>query len=181
MQDHSRAAGALSRRFGVQILGTAAAAFVVVIALANMRDEAAITVPAEQEQIRGIAAADLHREVVLPRPTAAVPAPAAGEVRPTATTQATRNVPSKPQPAAPVRAELAEPASPPGPPLPLAPPARAESDSFVVAAGRTSVAALRTSADFVTRTVPRAVVTSTRDALLKARDFGESVWDRLTP
>lgn len=69
----------------------------------------------------------------------------------------------------------------PGPPLPLVPPRQQETDSLVAGAGKTGLTALKNSADFVTRTVPRAVVDTTREAVAAAKSIAAAVLDRVTP
>jgi hypothetical protein len=164
------------------VAGTAAAAIVVVGVFANLRSEPSPVPAGEQTQVRGIAASDLRRDFapVTPTPTAEKPAAAATPVE--VKREARKPAPRKPQEpaAAKVAATQPAPAVDPGPPLPVAPPAPAD-DSFVSSAGKTSLAVLRTSTDFVTSTVPRAVVSTTREALGKAKSFGTAVLDKVTP
>lgn len=163
-------------RVGLQVAGTMAVAVAVVGLFANLRDEPAPVPTGEQSQVRGIAESDLRSHDVaevtptpVEKPAAAAPAEVKREAR-------------KPAPRKePVRTAAIEPAPvDPGPPLPIAPPAPSE-DSLVANAGKTSLAVLRTSTEFVTDTVPKAVVSTTRDALDKAKSIGTAVLDKVKP
>jgi hypothetical protein len=169
----------LLRRYAGQVVGTAAVAMLLVFAFSNLKTEPTGAPTGEQSSVPGIAAVDLQRDLATPTPVA-LPAPE----KPTAAPEPVRPrraAADRPQPAAPAAPAPSPTVEPePGPPLALTPPPQ-EPDSFVTAAGRTSVAVLKTSANFVTTTVPNAVVTTTKDALGKAKSFGAAVLDRITP
>jgi hypothetical protein len=166
-------------RVVLQVAGTVAAAVIVVAVFGNLRSEPSPVPAGESTQVRGIAASELRRDVVSPTPTAPAEKPI---VAADAKREARKPAPRKPHEPAAAKVATVEPAAvvDPGPPLPLAPPPPVE-DSFVSAAGKTSLAVLRTSTDFVTSTVPKAVVSTTRDALGKAKSFGTAVLDKVTP
>lgn len=169
----------------LQMAGTIAAAVIVVGVFANLRSEPAAVPAGEQTQVRGIAASELRRDVVEVTPTAPVEKPVA-EAKHEARkpVPAPRKAQEAAKPAEPARTQVAaiEPApTDPGPPLPLTPVQKVEDESFVTAAGKTSLSVLRTSTTFVTSTVPNAVVATTRGAIDKARSFGTAVLDKVTP
>jgi hypothetical protein len=164
-------------RVVLQVAGTVAAAVIVVAVFANLRSEPSPVPAGESTQVRGIAASELRRDVVSPTPTAPAEKPI---VAADAKREARKPAPRKPHEPAAAKVATVEPAAVVEPGLPPPPPTPVE-DSFVSAAGKTSLAVLRTSTDFVTSTVPKAVVSTTRDALGKAKSFGTAVLDKVTP
>lgn len=171
----------------LQVAGTVAVAVMVVGVIANLRSAPLDAPSGETTQVRGIAATDLRsRDVATPTPIAPAEKPAAEAKAEPRKAPAPRKVqeaskdPAKPQEPARIQTVAVAPTDP-GPPMPLTPAQKPEDDSFVASAGKTSVTVVRTSAEFVTSTVPRAVVSTTRDALDKARSFGAAVLDKVTP
>jgi hypothetical protein len=167
----------------LQVAGTVVVAVMVVGVFANLRTEPASGPAGEQTQVRGIAAADLRGDVVTPTPVEKPVTDAKRETRkPAAPRRAQEAAKETAKPQEPVRVQtVAVVPVDPGPPLPLTPAQNLEDPSFVTAAGKTSLSVLRTSTTFVTTTVPNAVVSTTREAVDKAKSFGTAVLDKVIP